>query len=111
MMTGIAAILRYPLVELEDEDMDDDEWKSNNLKLELAADDAYDEEELICPRKFYSKVDYYRKFNFPESATETAKMFDEMSYDESAEEEEESDTEESAPRPHMTLADCIIKKR
>uniref|UniRef100_A0A7E4V6S0 ERF1_1 domain-containing protein n=1 Tax=Panagrellus redivivus TaxID=6233 RepID=A0A7E4V6S0_PANRE len=118
MMTGIAAILRYPLVELEDEDMDDDEWKSNNLKLELASDDIYHEDELICPRKFYSKVAekecsfYQCNFvNSPESATEIAKYFDEKSYDKPAKKvERDPDTEEPAPRPHMTLADCIIKK-
>uniref|UniRef100_A0A7E4V485 ERF1_1 domain-containing protein n=1 Tax=Panagrellus redivivus TaxID=6233 RepID=A0A7E4V485_PANRE len=112
MMTGIAAILRYPLVELEDEDMDDNEkdW-SKTLAVQNKKDDL--------------KIKEFIKNEFPElhaKLMERAAIYKNrgkggyvrsgLSDDESdVEEEDETDTEQPPPRPYMTLGDCIVGKR
>uniref|UniRef100_A0A7E4ZUQ0 ERF1_1 domain-containing protein n=1 Tax=Panagrellus redivivus TaxID=6233 RepID=A0A7E4ZUQ0_PANRE len=122
MMTGIAAILRYPLMELEDEEMDDNEEKHTGLEILLRTDDTYNADECVCPRKYYSKQEEEEKSHYKHryakytlSASEMVEEWEKLVEADVSfyfdEEKKELDHEQPAPRLRMTLGDCIIKKR
>uniref|UniRef100_A0A7E4ZT75 ERF1_1 domain-containing protein n=1 Tax=Panagrellus redivivus TaxID=6233 RepID=A0A7E4ZT75_PANRE len=115
MMTGIAAILRYPLLELEDEAMEDTE---SDLNKSLALQNTtvfkgIKEFASDFPPKIYSmlmqRTARYKKGS--EIVTGMASGFSDVESDFEEEEDDETDTEQPPPRPYMTLGDCIVSKR
>uniref|UniRef100_A0A7E4W5V8 ERF1_1 domain-containing protein n=1 Tax=Panagrellus redivivus TaxID=6233 RepID=A0A7E4W5V8_PANRE len=101
MMTGIAAILRYPLPELEDEDIDDDEEEQERdiIEAKPKVDEMLNKFgahfDVSNANVTNGKKDSYESYNDP------------FEY----ESDDEPDAEETAPRPQITITDCIVRKR
>uniref|UniRef100_A0A7E4V3E7 Vps4_C domain-containing protein n=1 Tax=Panagrellus redivivus TaxID=6233 RepID=A0A7E4V3E7_PANRE len=110
MMTGIAAILRYPLMELEDEDMDDNEKDySNSLAArtsKLDIDEFIKNEFPALHTKLMERAIFYK--NMGKGGYESEGN---LEMEEEEEDDDETDTEQPPARPYMTLGDCIVGKR
>uniref|UniRef100_A0A7E4V3I9 ERF1_3 domain-containing protein n=1 Tax=Panagrellus redivivus TaxID=6233 RepID=A0A7E4V3I9_PANRE len=113
MMTGIAAILRYPLVELEDEDIDDNEKDySNSLAVRTSKLDIKEFIKNEFPALHTKLME--RAVRYEHMGKGGFESDGELEFEEEEEEEEdddEADTEQPPPRPQMTLGDCIVGKR
>uniref|UniRef100_A0A7E4VDR6 ERF1_3 domain-containing protein n=1 Tax=Panagrellus redivivus TaxID=6233 RepID=A0A7E4VDR6_PANRE len=123
MLTGIAAILRFPLILPEDEGNYFDEEKSTGLPLQLRTDATHDKLECKRPRKFCSKQgkmddsEAFDNSHYSRAASGYIDQFEQTvenvaaSLAEEEEEEEKTDYEVPVARSYMTLGDCIVTKR